>query len=92
MNYGCDTPIVLYRSYEEDESEDIQIKAGADFGALLLDGFGNGIMIDNKGNIPLSKIDAYMFGILQAARSGPVRRNLFHVLAVVVPYLTCKKQ
>ncbi len=68
MNYGCDTPVILYRSYEEDESEDIQIKAGADFGALLLDGFGNGIMIDNKGNIPLSKIDAYMFGILQAAR------------------------
>lgn len=68
MNNDCDTPVVLNRHYIENESEDIQIKAAADFGTLYLDGFGNGIMLQNEGAIPLKNIDAYMFGILQASR------------------------
>lgn len=68
MNNDCDTPVVLNRRYTENESEDIQIKAAADFGTLYLDGFGNGIMLQNEGTIPLKNIDAYMFGILQASR------------------------
>lgn len=68
MNNDCDTPVVLNRHYTENESEDIQIKAAADFGTLYLDGFGNGIMLQNEGTIPLKNIDAYMFGILQASR------------------------
>lgn len=68
MNNDCDTPVVLNRHYTENESEDIQIKAAADFGTLYLDGFGNGIMLQNEGAIPLKNIDAYMFGILQASR------------------------
>ncbi|MFA6863502.1 MAG: 4-hydroxy-3-methylbut-2-en-1-yl diphosphate synthase [Dysgonamonadaceae bacterium] len=61
-------PVVLHRDYSENEPEDLQIKAGVDFGALLLDGFGSGIMLSNSGDIPTENVDAYMFGILQAAR------------------------
>lgn len=68
MNNDCDTPIVLKRQYRENESEDLQIKAAADLGTLFLDGFGNGIMVQNEGAIPLKNVDAYMFGILQASR------------------------
>ncbi|WP_280647646.1 MULTISPECIES: 4-hydroxy-3-methylbut-2-en-1-yl diphosphate synthase [unclassified Dysgonomonas] len=68
MNNDCDTPVVLARHYTENESEDLQIKAAADLGTLYLDGFGNGIMLQNEGNIPLKNVDAYMFGILQASR------------------------
>ncbi|NDW18418.1 4-hydroxy-3-methylbut-2-en-1-yl diphosphate synthase [Dysgonomonas sp. 216] len=68
MNNECAVPVVLNRSYNEDEAENLQIKAGADFGTVLLDGFGNGIMIENTGCIPQKDIDSYMFGILQAAR------------------------
>jgi (E)-4-hydroxy-3-methylbut-2-enyl-diphosphate synthase len=68
MNNDCNTPVIFSRRYTENESEDIQIKAGADFGTLYLDGFGNGIMLQNDGSIPLKNIDAYMFGILQASR------------------------
>lgn len=68
MNNDCDTPIILNRQYAENETEDLQIKSSADFGTIFLDGFGNGIMMENKGDIPLKNIDAYMFGILQAAR------------------------
>lgn len=68
MNNDCDTPVIPNRRYEENETEDLQIKAATDFGTLYLDGFGNGIMLENKGNISLKNIDAYMFGILQASR------------------------
>lgn len=68
MNNDCLNPIVLERIYQENEVEDIQIKAGADYGTLLLDGFGNGVEIVNNGAIPQKKIDNYSFGILQAAR------------------------
>jgi len=68
MNNDCDTPVILNRQYAENESEDLQIKAAADFGTIYLDGFGNGIMLENQGNISLKNVDAYMFGILQATR------------------------
>ena len=68
LNAGCRLPVVLQRSYAEEEAEDIQIKGGVDFGTVLLDGFGNGIMLSNEGKIEIKDIDAYAFGILQAAR------------------------
>ncbi|MDD2475479.1 MAG: 4-hydroxy-3-methylbut-2-en-1-yl diphosphate synthase [Dysgonamonadaceae bacterium] len=68
LENNCSIPVVLHRSYNENEAEDLQIKAGVDLGTLLLDGFGNGIMLSNKGAIAATDIDAYMFGILQAAR------------------------
>jgi (E)-4-hydroxy-3-methylbut-2-enyl-diphosphate synthase len=68
MINDCDTPVVFNRRYTENETEDLQIKAAADLGTLYLDGFGNGIMLQNEGAIALKNIDAYMFGILQASR------------------------
>jgi len=68
LNEHCDVPVVLQRSYLEDTAEDIQVKGGVDFGTVLLDGFGNGIMISNAGKIDIAELDSYAFGILQAAR------------------------
>ncbi len=68
LNADCRIPVILQRNYAEDEAEDIQIKGGVDFGTVLLDGFGNGIMISNQGQIDITNLDAYAFGILQAAR------------------------
>ncbi len=68
LEHDCSMPVVLHRSYMENESEDLQVKASADLGAILLDGFGNGIMLSNEGTIAATEVDAYMFGILQAAR------------------------
>ncbi|MDD2247506.1 MAG: flavodoxin-dependent (E)-4-hydroxy-3-methylbut-2-enyl-diphosphate synthase, partial [Proteiniphilum sp.] len=68
LNGECHVPVILQRSYFEDEPEDLQIKGGADFGTVLLDGFGNGIMMSNQGKIDITDVDAYSFGILQAAR------------------------
>ncbi len=68
LNAGCRVPVVLQRSYLEDDPEDIMIKGGVDFGTVLLDGFGNGIMLTNEGNIAITDLDYYAFGLLQAAR------------------------
>ncbi len=69
LNEGCKIPVILQRHYAENEPEDIQIKGGVDFGTVLLDGFGNGIMISNEGEIDIAQLDSYAFGILQAARA-----------------------
>lgn len=63
----CDVPIILHRQYKEKDIEWLQLKAGADFGTLLLDGFGDGIMLYDEEVAPELN-DKYMFGILQAAR------------------------
>jgi len=70
INADCDVPVIFQRVYDEQDTESIQIKAAADFGALLIDGFGDGIMLCNKNKscCDAKTLDNYMFGILQAAR------------------------
>ncbi|TWR26565.1 (E)-4-hydroxy-3-methylbut-2-enyl-diphosphate synthase [Mucilaginibacter pallidiroseus] len=46
----------------------LQLYASTDLGALLVDGFGDGVWIDAPG-IPASVITSTSFGILQATRS-----------------------
>lgn len=64
----CPVPVIIKNHYQENTEEDLQIKAGADFGALLLDGFGNGIWLDTSEPFSSAKLGTYMFSILQAAR------------------------
>lgn len=62
-------PVILYRRYEEDVLEDLQIKAAADLGGLYLDGYGDGICISNDSeNITFTELKDLGFGILQASR------------------------
>ncbi len=66
---GKDNPVIIARSYDETDPETLQIKAAADLGMLLIDGFGDGIRIENRNaSIPQSEIDALSLDILQAAR------------------------
>jgi len=62
-------PVILYRKYEEDGIENLQIKASADLGGLLIDGYGDGICISNDSeNITFTELKDLGFGILQASR------------------------
>jgi (E)-4-hydroxy-3-methylbut-2-enyl-diphosphate synthase len=62
-------PVILYRRYEESVLEDLQIKASADLGGLLIDGYGDGICISNDSeNITFTELKDLSFGILQASR------------------------
>lgn len=64
---GCDIPVIFHREYREADQESLQLKASADLGTLLLDGFGNGIMLQDQ-EIEGVVLDRCMYGILQATR------------------------
>ena len=68
LNAGCTVPVILHRAYEEDELQQLQIKAAADLGVLFIDGFGDGIFLENDGSIEVEAINSVAFGILQASR------------------------
>lgn len=70
------TPIIICRSYKVENAESFLINASVDIGGLLVDGFGDGVMLDlsdfNQKELRLE--DARLknetaFGILQAART-----------------------
>jgi len=68
LNVDCTVPVILCREYSEIDLQFIQIKAAADLGVMFIDGFGDGIMIENKGGISVEKLNSVAFGILQASR------------------------
>ena len=71
---GLDIPVIIKRTYNfktQDSglnTQDLQLFASTDLGALLVDGFGDGIWIDAPG-IEAKVITSTAFGILQATRS-----------------------
>ena len=81
---GLDVPVIVKRTYPEESQKDhgpwsmvhgqeelttlLQLYAATDLGALLVDGFGDGVWIDAPG-IDTKVITSTAFGILQATRS-----------------------
>jgi len=70
---GLDVPVIIKRTYSFDEENIdhttlLQLYAATDLGALLVDGFGDGIWIDAP-QLPSNIITSTAFGILQATRS-----------------------
>ncbi|GHT66625.1 4-hydroxy-3-methylbut-2-en-1-yl diphosphate synthase (flavodoxin) [Bacteroidia bacterium] len=59
-------PVVMARSYNDKDFEAFQLKSAADCGALLLDGYGDGLML-TAGFAP-NQVVQTAFGILQAAQ------------------------
>ena len=68
LNAGCTVPVVICRNYSENDLQQLQIKAAADLGVLFIDGFGDGILIENDRPISAEEINSVAFGILQASR------------------------
>ncbi|MDN5289157.1 MAG: ispG [Mucilaginibacter sp.] len=81
---GLEVPVIVRRSYEfekdhgpstidhgqdlELKTQNLQLYSATDLGALLVDGFGDGIWIDAP-ELPDNVITSTAFGILQATRS-----------------------
>ena len=68
MTEGLKNPVVFFQHYQESNAEDLQIKSAADMGALIFDGFCDGILLYNQGSLSHATVDATAFGILQAGR------------------------
>jgi (E)-4-hydroxy-3-methylbut-2-enyl-diphosphate synthase len=69
MAFNCDLPIIIKRNYKDIEAETLQLYASTDFGALLLDGFGDGTWLKTENCGGLAHLNSTTFGILQATRT-----------------------
>ena len=61
-------PVVIRRTYPVMDSDQLMLFSATDLGALLTDGFGDGVWLDAKNN-DLQLINSTSFGILQATRT-----------------------
>ncbi|WP_028665433.1 (E)-4-hydroxy-3-methylbut-2-enyl-diphosphate synthase [Runella zeae] len=75
---GVDCPVVIHRSYDTAQADELSLFAATDCGGLLVDGFGDGIMLsaqveaslDTESKLQMaSQQNSIGFGILQAART-----------------------
>jgi (E)-4-hydroxy-3-methylbut-2-enyl-diphosphate synthase len=69
MNNGIKTPVIIGRAYKDLSEDQLQLSASSDFGALLLDGLGDGIFIAAENCGSLQSVNSLAFGILQASRT-----------------------
>lgn len=68
-NWNVKNPVVLMNNYNNlTDEEEFMLYSATDFGALLIDGFGDGLLI-TANNMKRERINQIAFGILQAART-----------------------
>ena len=65
---GITLPAVIKNTYSDTDDEWLQVKAGADFGTLLLNGFSDGIWLSAPRFADADRVVRYELGILQASR------------------------
>jgi (E)-4-hydroxy-3-methylbut-2-enyl-diphosphate synthase len=66
VEHNINSPVLLSRKTSSLNLESLQLHLATDFGGLLADGFGDGLM--TLGDSRFEKINLVLFGILQAAR------------------------
>jgi (E)-4-hydroxy-3-methylbut-2-enyl-diphosphate synthase len=62
-------PVIIKRTYQEVNTDEFMLDSSSDMGALLTDGFGDGVWINAPVQIPLTLLNSTSFGILQATRT-----------------------
>lgn len=67
MRQGLNNPVILRADYGDAEADDVALMAAADFGAMLLNGFSDGIWL-RASRLIVAEIARISFGILQASR------------------------
>ena len=65
---GVNCPVVLRNTYPDSSDEWLQVKAGADLGAVLLNGRADGVWLEAPNCHSSGEVVRYAFAILQAAR------------------------
>ncbi len=62
-------PVIIKRNYNNLSVDEFQLFSAADMGPLLLDGFGDGIWIQQQNCTSVKKVNETAFGILQGTRT-----------------------
>ena len=66
---NCNIPFIIKCNYTNLTEEQFQLYSSTDVGALLLDGFGDGVWIKQKDCVSKQISNSTAFGILQATRT-----------------------
>jgi len=69
MRNNLQFPVVVRRVYSEPDFASFQIKSSCDTGLMFIDGYADGIMLQNEAEKDLKKVVKTSFGILQASRT-----------------------
>lgn len=69
MNVNCKNPVIIKRTYKELSNIDFQLYSSTDLGALLIDGFGDGVWIEQTNCASPKEVNSTAFGMLQATRT-----------------------
>ncbi len=93
MDEKIDLPVIIAKTYNEEDITTLQVKSGTDFGPFFIDMLVDGIWLQNKGNIAPEILDSCAFGILQATGRRISKteyiscpgcgRTLFHLQATI---------
>lgn len=68
-NWNIKNPVLVAHNYSnETDEEQFMLHCSTDFGALLIDGFADGLMF-KANSIKIERMNQIAFGILQAART-----------------------
>lgn len=67
QSVNCNIPVVISKTYHNLTDDKLMLSASTDIGALMLDGYGDGVMISAEN--PIKLINNTVFGILQASRT-----------------------
>jgi (E)-4-hydroxy-3-methylbut-2-enyl-diphosphate synthase len=51
MNNGVENPVIIQRSYENIDIDQLRLFASTDLGGLLIDGLGDGVWVNMKGKL-----------------------------------------
>lgn len=65
----CSVPVIIKRTYSDLSESDFQLYSSTDIGGLFIDGFGDGIWIQQKDCVSTQVCNSTSFGILQATRT-----------------------
>lgn len=68
LSHGLNVPVIIRRSYTNIPESQFQLYSSTDAGALLLDGFGDGLWLTSE-SVSEKTINSTAFGILQATRT-----------------------
>ena len=65
---GINCPVIVRNTYADNSNEWLQVKAGADLGAVLLNRRADGVWLEAPNTYSSAEVVRYAFAILQAAR------------------------
>jgi (E)-4-hydroxy-3-methylbut-2-enyl-diphosphate synthase len=67
--HDCKLPVIIKRNYKDLNESDFQLHSSTDFGALLIDGLGDGVWLKTMNCGGRDIINRTAFGLLQATRT-----------------------